>query len=127
MSQPPETNAKLRIFLSYSSSQGSLSEQIYMTLVTSGHQVFFDRTNLPPGEEFDRAILNEIRSSDLFIFLISPESIRDGTYTRAEMRFARETWPDPTNRILPVMSVETDFATIPNYLKAVTILRASAR
>ena len=113
----------LRVFLSYSSEQANIAEQVYFSLKTSGHDVFFDRTNLLPGEEYNRAILERIRSSDLFVFLISPSSIQESAYTRTEMRFARDTWPNPEGRVLPVLAVPTDFSQIPNYLKAVTILR----
>jgi hypothetical protein len=112
----------LRVFLSYSSEQANIAEQVYFSLKTSGHDVFFDRTNLLPGEEYNRAILDRIRSSDLFVFLISPSSIEESAYTRTEMRFARDTWPNPAGRVLPVLAVPTDFSQIPNYLKAVTIL-----
>jgi len=112
----------LNIFLSYSAAEDNIAEQVYFTLTTSGHQVFFDRTNLPPGDEFDSAILSAIRQSDLFIFLISPDSIAEGRYTRTELRFAREMWPNPVGHVLPVLVKETDFSKIPNYLKAITIL-----
>ena len=114
---------QLRVFLSYASEQVNMAEQIYLTLSNSGHKVFFDRTDLPPGEDFNPAILQAIRSSDLFVFLVSPHSVEEGAYTRTELRFARDIWPDPAGRILPVMAIPTDFATIPNYLKAITILR----
>jgi len=114
---------RLRVFLSYASEQVNLAEQIFLTLLNSGHTVFFDRTDLPPGEDYNPAILDTIRSSDLFVFLISPHSVEDGAYTRTELRFARDTFPNPAGRILPVMASQTDFSKIPNYLKAVTILR----
>jgi hypothetical protein len=115
-------NEGLRIFLSYASEEGSLAEQIYLTLCNSGHEVFFDRTNLPPGQDFNPSILNAIRSSDLMVFLISPHSVQDGAYARTELRFARETWPNPAGRILPVMAAATEFSMIPAYVRAVTIL-----
>jgi len=114
---------QLRIFLSYASEQVNIAEQIYLTLSNSGHKIFFDRTDLPPGEDYNPAILKAIRASDLFLFLISPYSVEEGAYTRTELRFARDTWPDPAGRLLPVMAAPTDFSKIPNYLKAVTILR----
>jgi hypothetical protein len=120
--KPPKIT-RLRVFLSYASEQIDIAEQIYLTLSNSGHKVFFDRTDLPPGEDYNPAILEAIRSSDLFIFLISPHSVEDGAYTLTELRFARDTWPNPAGRILPVMAVSTDFSKIPNYLKAVTVLR----
>lgn len=115
--------AQLRVFLSYASEQENIAEQIYLTLSNSGHEVFFDRTNLPPGEDYNPTILEAIRSSDLFVFLISPHSIEKGAYTLTELRFARENWPYPADHILPVMAFPTKFAKIPSYLKAVTILR----
>lgn len=119
----PSSPATLRIFLSYSSEEASVAEQLYLRFKTSGHHVFFDRTTLTPGDEFDQAIRESIRESDLFVFLISPASIDDGAYARTELRFARDAWPSPVGHVLPVLAATTDFSKIPNYLKAVTILR----
>jgi len=119
----PSKKTQLRVFLSYATEQVNVAELIYLTLTNSGHKVFFDRTDLPPGQDYNPAILEAIRASDLFVFLISPQSVEDGAYTRTELRFARDTWPNPAGRVLPVMAAPTDFSTIPNYLKAVTVLR----
>lgn len=119
----PKESKKLSIFLSYSSAQLILAEQVYIALTTSGHDVFFDRTSLLPGGEYHDAVHERIRTSDLFVFLISPESISPGHYARTELRYAQDTWRDPAGRILPVMVKETDFAAIPAYLKGVFILR----
>lgn len=122
MSEPP-SSPKIRVFLSYSSEQHAVAESVHLSLSNIGHDVFFDRTSLPPGREFDAAILRAIRNCDLFLFLVSPDSLRKGAYTRTELRFAREVWPSPDGHVLPVMVVTTDFNDIPAYLKAVTILR----
>lgn len=47
---------------------------------------------LPPGEDYNPTIINNVRNSDLFVFLISPESMAEGKYSRSELRFAREVW-----------------------------------
>ena len=123
MSDPAIT--PLRIFLSYSSEQADVATQLYLSLKNSGHDVFFDRNraSLPPGEEYNRAIADAIRTSDRFVFLISPQSLRDGAYTRSELRFAEEAWPTPAGRVLPVLAVPMDFSEISSYLKAVTVFR----
>ena len=118
-----QNSLKLKVFLSYASEQHDLAEQIHLTLINSGHDVFFDRTSLPPGKDFNPAILDRIRSSDLFVFLISPQSVEDGAYARTELRFAQQVWNNPEGHVLPVMAVETPLARVPNYLKAVTVLR----
>jgi hypothetical protein len=120
----PDRNATpLRIFLSYSTQQADVAKELYLSLRQSGHHVFFDRTSLPAGEEYDRAIAYAVRSSDRFIFLLSPQSLRDGAYTLSELRFAEEAWPTPAGRVLPVLAVPMEFCEIPGYLKAVTVFR----
>jgi hypothetical protein len=119
----PQGRKELRIFLSYSSAQLVVAQQVDMALTTNGHDVFFDRTDLPPGGEFHNAIHEAIRSSDLFVFLISPESVSKGSYARTELQYAQATWRNPVGRVLPVLAVETDFSAIPEYLKGCTFLR----
>lgn len=112
----------LRVFLSYASEHNETAEQIYLTLSNAGHDVFFDRTSLPPGRDYNPAILDRIRSSDLMVFLISPESVEDGSYARTEIRFARDVWPEPQGRLLPVMVADTPRDSIPMYVRAVTYM-----
>ncbi len=113
----------LHVFLSYASEYHETAEQLYLTLRNSGHDVFFDRASLPPGKDYNPAILDRIRSSDLMVFLISPESVEDGSYARTELRFARDAWPEPQGHVLPVMVAETPLKSIPMYLRAVTYLK----
>ncbi|MGZ5227201.1 MAG: toll/interleukin-1 receptor domain-containing protein, partial [Burkholderiales bacterium] len=75
----------MKIFLSYSSKDRTLAEPVYLALRAEQHAVFFDRTDLPPGEEYDARIREAIEDSDLLIFLISPDSLRAGAYTLTEL------------------------------------------
>ena len=113
----------MRIFLSYASERHDVAEGIALALRNEGHAVFLDRDDLPPGSSYDDQIRNAINASDLLVFLISPESVSDGRYTLTELAFARKRWPSPQHRILPVEIAATPFDTVPNYLKAVTILQ----
>ena len=65
----------MNIFLSYSSPQSEVAKRIELSLEEEGHSVFRDRSDLPPGESFDARIRKAIEESDLFIFLISRESL----------------------------------------------------
>lgn len=112
----------VKIFLSYAAEQFTLAERLYLSLVAGGHEVFFDRTNIPPGTDFNDIILSQIRHSDLLIYLISPQSIREGAYARTELKFAQEVWRAPLGHVLPVMVKATPIEDVPNYLKAVSIL-----
>ena len=112
----------MRIFLSYPSEERDAAERLNLALLQQGHDVFFDRADLPPGLEYDQAIAAWVAASDLVVFLITPASVTPGRYTLTELKLAEERWPVPHSRVLPVMMRATPIATIPNYLRAVNIL-----
>lgn len=108
---------KLRIFLSYAHEQKLTARKIYAALTEAGHKVFFDSESLRIGKEFHLKIINEIKTSDLVIFLISPDSVQKGSFARSELRIAKES----KRLIFPVMTVETDYSLIPSHIDATTI------
>jgi TIR domain len=112
----------VKIFLSYPSGERDVAERLNLALIQQGHDVFFDRADLPPGQEYDQAIARAIAASDLFVFLITPASVSPGRYTLTEVKLAEERWSNPDGRVLPVMLRATEMAAVPNYLKAVNIL-----
>jgi len=111
------------IFISYASEQRGTAEEIALALRGEGHEVFFDRSEIPDGDTYDARIREAIRACDLLIFLVSPEAVSGGRYTLTELRFAEEKWPSPAGRVLSVMAKPTHAAAIPAYLRAVSILR----
>jgi formylglycine-generating enzyme required for sulfatase activity len=115
--------SRMRIFLCYSSKDRTAAESIYLALRAQHHAVFFDRSSLSPGHEYDNRIREEIERSDLFIFLLSPESINSGSYTLTELEIAQKTWDHPHGKVLPVMLRPTEMERVPSYLRAVTILQ----
>jgi len=110
------------IFLSYASEQRDAAEQVNLALIGSGHKVFFDRETLPAGDDYHLRIRKAVEDSDAFVFLISPNSVTTGCYALTELKYARQRWPDPRRKVLPVMIELTEYGQVPNYLKAVTIL-----
>jgi tetratricopeptide (TPR) repeat protein len=111
------------VFISYASEQRSAAEEIALALRGEGHQVFFDRSDLPEGDAYNQRIREAIYSSELLIFLVSPEAVSSGRYTLTELRFAEEKWQSPAGHVLPVMVAPTTAAAMPAYLRAVVILR----
>ncbi len=112
----------MRVFLSYASEDRNQAEAIYLSLRGQGHTVFFDRADLPPGEEYDARIRRGIEKSQLLVFLISPYSLDAGSYTLTELDIAQKTWEHPTGKVLPVVVRPTPLDRIPPYLKSVTLL-----
>ena len=66
----------MRIFLSYASEDREAAKTIYLALRDQGHKVFFDRTDLPAGDEFHNRIRQAIERSHLFIFLLTVKAKR---------------------------------------------------
>jgi hypothetical protein len=112
----------MRIFLSFASEQQNIAETISLALRDRGHSVFFAKDDLPPGASYDARIQKGVDASDLMLFLVSPDSVKKGRYTLTELSYARQRWPNPNGRVLPVLVLPTPLDTVPAYLKAVTIL-----
>lgn len=110
------------VFLSYSSEQSEAASRIELSLKEDGHDVFRDRSSLPPGEAFDARIRASVEESDLFVFLISRESVSQGRYTLTELTFAEHKWGNPSGHVLPVLVEPVPRDAIPAFLRAVTIL-----
>jgi formylglycine-generating enzyme required for sulfatase activity len=112
----------MKIFLSYASEDRKIAEELSLALAHEGHDVFFDRDDLPAGDDFHSRIRRGIESSDLVVFLLSPYALDTGSYTITEIDIAQRTWPRPSGRVLPVLLRPVDLSQVPNYLKAVTLL-----
>ncbi|WP_175492191.1 SUMF1/EgtB/PvdO family nonheme iron enzyme [Nitrosomonas sp. Nm34] len=109
----------VKIFFSYASEDREQARAIYHALRDQGHTVFFDRTDLPAGEEFHNHIRTAIEASHLFIFLLTIKAIDAGSYTLTELEIAQKCGI----RVLPIVPDAIDFALIPTALKSVTLLQ----
>jgi methylmalonyl-CoA mutase cobalamin-binding subunit len=114
---------KGRLFVSYASDERSLAEPIAQALRNAGFKVFLDRNDLPPGGDYVDRISTAIEGCDALIFLISPSSVEAGRYTLTELDVAARKWPSPVGRILPVMVIDTPLASVPVYLKSLTLMK----
>lgn len=112
----------MKIFLSYSSADREVAEEIQLALTGAAHKVFFDKDSLPPGGDYHSRIDQAVQEAEIFVFLISPNSVAFGSYALTELKFARSKWPHPRERVLPVKLRGTSWTAIPAYLKSVTVL-----
>jgi formylglycine-generating enzyme required for sulfatase activity len=112
----------MKIFLSYASQARPEAEAINRALLEQGHDVFFDREDLPPGEEFHVRIRRAIEAADLFVFLVSDEAIDPGSYTLNELDIAGKNLKQASGRLLPVLLRPTAFDRLPAFVKSVTVL-----
>src|SRR5262249_47721062 len=66
-------------------------------------------------------IRSAVHGSELFVFLISPDSIASGCYALTELGYARAKWPHPKGRVLPVIMRPVPSTDIPPYLSSVNM------
>ncbi len=115
----------MRIFISYASEDVATADALATGLRQDGHTVFFDRDDLRAGEEYNARIRDNVAACDLFVFLITPRSVRTTSYALSELAFARQRWLNPVGHVLPVIAADTPDGDIPPYLKSVTYLKAT--
>ena len=112
----------MRIFLSYASEDRPRIEPIRYALGEQGHDVFYDREDLKPGEAFDTKIRAAIERCDLFVCFLTPHTVDAGSYTLNELAVAERIWPLADGRVLPVILADVPRKDIPAYLRSVTCL-----
>jgi hypothetical protein len=113
----------MKLFISYPSQQRALAESLRLALEGEGHDVFTDRADLDAGESFHGELREAVEDCDAFVFLITPHAVAAGSYTLTELGFAQNRWRHPSGHVLPVMVEPTPIASLPAYLRAVTLLQ----
>ena len=68
----------MKLFLSYANEDRSIALRVAAALEAEDHHVFIDQHDLRQGDVYNRRIREEIDDSDGFVFLISPDSVRQG-------------------------------------------------
>jgi hypothetical protein len=114
----------MKVFLSYPRTESDLAADLVARLKSRGHEVFFDAHSLPPSESYDDLIREQVEEAELFVSLMSGDSLRNGTYSRTEVKFAEQKWPNPDGHVLPVAVNPEAMDHLPPYLKSVTVMSA---
>ncbi|NJO17020.1 MAG: TIR domain-containing protein, partial [Thioploca sp.] len=100
------------VFISYSRKDSDFARKLNLALQTAGKTTWFDQESISSGVDFEAEIFNGIRSSDNFIFIISPDAI-DSEYCEREVNFAAE----QHKRFIPVRWRDTDPQQLPDTLQ----------
>jgi len=94
------------VFISYARPDRALAADLAERLTQAGHDVWWD-TNLVGGHNFNKAIDEQLRKSDVVIVIWTPSSARS-VYVDAEAHAARS-----LNKLVPVMADSMNPETIP--------------
>ena len=109
---PPEMEPGA-VFLSYASGDASAADQIKTALEASGVDVFFDREQLQPGNDWEAKLRRTIHECSLFLPIISQQTLTpDRRFFRVEWNLALEeaqkaSFSDEEAFLLPVVIDDT--------------------
>jgi hypothetical protein len=113
----------VRVFLSYASAQRPLAERINYLLQSEDHSVFFDREDLPAGDTYGERIRSAVEDCQVFIFLVSPDSVSAGSYALTELAFAERVPARRAPAIIPVLAAPiSSIEQLPLFLAPLTLL-----
>lgn len=108
---------KLRVFLSYARESQAVARSLAEDLGSLGHAVWFDQS-LTGGQSWWNEILSQIRDCDVFVVLLSPESL-DSTACTRERHYASSL----QRNIVPVrISESVGFDSLPPALASIQYL-----
>lgn len=96
------------IFISYSRKDLSVAKKIVSALAESKLDTWIDWGSIPKGEKFEKEIYQGIEGANVFIFLISPESVKSA-WCKKEIAHAALN----NKRIIPILVQDTDKKLIP--------------
>jgi len=113
----------VRIFISYADEDRDVAKRILHSIKGRGHKVFFADAAIHAGSNYEQIIENEIKRSNIFLFLASSASLSEGRFTWTELRIAEDTRPVAENHVLPVILDETKVEELPAYLRSVSVLK----
>ena len=100
------------VFLSYARSDGELMRRLHGRMTRDGRDVWVDWEDIPPTVDWLEEIRGAIEAADVFVFIMSPESVASKT-CREEIRHALSF----NKKIVPVVVRDVGTDQIPDSLR----------
>jgi TIR domain-containing protein len=76
------------IFISYAREDERTARHVFADLSRAGFSPWFDREHLEPGSQWDVEFPKAIKSSDVFLALMSSKSLNKNGYVQREIKLA---------------------------------------
>ena len=116
----------VRIFISFASANEKLAEELHQVLTSRGAEVFQFQKSAKAGQGAWEQVYNNIQSADIFVCLISRDSLRSRPVLR-EVEYADYCYINYNSRpnIVPVMLDDATTDKLPPSLRMLTPLELS--
>jgi hypothetical protein len=110
------TQPRLRVFLCHASADKPAVRPLYDHLVSDGYEVWFDETNLLPGQDWQHEISRAVKQSDVFLACLSAHSVSKAGYVQREIRFALDVADERPEGAIFVVPVRLEECGMPERL-----------
>lgn len=121
VSEKQDANAA-NIFISYARTDAEIAQGIYETLSHKNQYPWMDIYDLHGGENWQRAIYKAIDNSDIFIALLSNNSVSRRGVIQKELKKALDKWEGMLPDDIYIVPVRVDDCPIPDLLKHIQVL-----
>ena len=92
------------VFLSHSSQDGPMPQNLATTLTRHGVPVFFSPENITGAQQWQNEILSALRRCDWFVVILSPNAI-NSMWVKREVAYALQD-PRYEDRIIPLKYID---------------------
>jgi hypothetical protein len=103
----------MRLFISYSQSDGGVANKISVALKAAGHEVWKWNETLKPGDNIAKKTQEGIENADVFLLVVSENSLNSKSVMR---EFSMLALSEISKRELKIIPVLVDQSSVPSYL-----------
>lgn len=101
------------VFISYAHEDAEFAKVLYDNLRDAGVNIWFDKEDLRPGEEWKPAIRKAIRKSRYFLAILSCNSVKKRGFVHAEMADALDILKEFSESEIYIIPVRIDNCELP--------------
>jgi TIR domain len=110
------TGVNQRIFISYARADIDRVYPLYEVLKTYNFELWFDRDNLVPGQNWQNEIARSIRKARVFLLFISSTWVKSRSYVQKELKLALDVFQEMPSDEAFIVPVRLDNCTVPDEL-----------
>ena len=107
-----------QIFISHAASDREWARAFVAEMRQLGANVWFDETNIGPGDSISDSLEKALRESDVVVLPVTRESLNNSNFF-FELRAAMSM----NKKVIPIVSEDVDYSQLPVSLSRVSVLK----
>jgi hypothetical protein len=113
---PAVAMRRLRVFLCHAAADKPAVRELYLRLQQDGFQPWLDEKNLLPGQEWEQAIRQAVRESDVVLVCLSPIAATKRGFVQKEIKFALDVSDEQPEGVIFIIPLKLEECAVPERL-----------